>query len=55
MEAIGLSETLVTIYKTIQHHKPEDHILNFFRREDLKYETEIAVFMSPPYVHCSQS
>jgi hypothetical protein len=36
VEAICFSEKLATTYKTKRRHNPEDHYLNYHRRENLK-------------------
>jgi len=49
-EAVGLFETLLVIYKTKGCHKPEDHCLHYYSRENLKYNFNI--FTVIPRVHC---
>jgi len=37
MEAALFSETLVSYYNIIRHHNPEDHDLNLYPHEYLKF------------------
>jgi hypothetical protein len=46
MEAIGSSKTLITTYKTTQHHNPENHNQNFHHYGNLKFHTTYIPFNS---------
>jgi hypothetical protein len=52
-EAVGLVETLVTIYKTKRCHKPGELSFKYYSRENLKYTWNIfnIIFM----VHCESN
>lgn len=52
-EAVGLVETLVTIYKTKRCHKPEDLSFNYYSRENFKNTWNI--FNITIMVHCESN